>query len=393
MDKSPDAFRTISEVADWLDTPAHVLRFWESRFTQVKPIKRAGGRRYYRPADMALLGGIKKLLHDDGMTIRGVQKLLREHGVKYVASLSPVIEGVEPITAPPVTNSPIPPTPKRPEPVQLAVVETPPEPAQPAQETAQEPEPAPVRTPVPPAPMAEMVSQEDYEAELPEETVVPFSRSEPVSPDTTEAQPESDAPEVAAEAEVAEVEVAEAPVFTAHTEETTPTDPTMDEIAATTAPTEPEPHDPPEMPIAMDEAEADTYASEAMTESLFDMTDSSEADEADSMAEQATFDFDLSESFADHDPDPTLVETDEAELPADAPLAAPTEAEAPATPERLPLGAALDLPEDPEDTAPEITPAASVLGQLDHRKLMTMPTDEITALVARIETLRARLAS
>jgi DNA-binding transcriptional MerR regulator len=392
MDKSPDAFRTISEVADWLDTPAHVLRFWESRFTQVKPIKRAGGRRYYRPADMALLGGIKKLLHDDGMTIRGVQKLLREHGVKYVASLSPVIEGVEPITAPPVTNSPIPPTPKRPEPVQLAVVETPPEPAQPAQETAQEPEPAPARTPVPPAPMAEMVSQEDYEAELPEETVVPFSRSEPVSPDTTEAQPESDAPEVAAEAEVAEVEVAEAPVFTAHTEETTPTDPTMDEIAATTAPTEPEPHDPSEMPIAMDEAETGTYESEAMTESLFDMTDSSEADEADSMAEQATFDFDLSESFADHDPDPTLVETDEAELPADAPLAAPTEAEDPATPERLPLGAALDLPEDPEDTAPEIPPAASVLGQLDHRKLMTMPADEITALVARIETLRARLA-
>ncbi|MDO6455708.1 MerR family transcriptional regulator [Celeribacter halophilus] len=382
MDKSPDAFRTISEVADWLDTPAHVLRFWESRFTQVKPIKRAGGRRYYRPADMALLGGIKKLLHDDGMTIRGVQKLLREHGVKYVASLSPVIEGVEPITAPPVTNSPIPPTPKPSAPVQLAVVETPPEPAQPAQEL----EPAPVRTPVPPAPMAEMVSQEDYEAEQPEETVVPFSRSEPVSPDSVDAQPESDAPEVAAEAvvakpEVSEPDVAEAPVFTAHTEE-----------IATDAPTEPEQYDPSEMPIAMDEAETGTYESEAMTESLFDMTNSSEADEADSMAEQATFDFDLSESFADHDPDPTLVETDEAELPADAPLATPTEAEAPATPERLPLGAALDLPEDPEDTAPEITPAASVLGQLDHRKLMTMPTDEITALVARIETLRARLA-
>ena len=392
MDKSPDAFRTISEVADWLDTPAHVLRFWESRFTQVKPIKRAGGRRYYRPSDMALLGGIKKLLHDDGMTIRGVQKLLREHGVKYVASLSPVIEGVEPITAPPVTNSPIPPTPKPSEPVQLAVVETLPEPAQPAQETAQEPEPAPVRTPVPPAPMAEMVSQEDYEAEQPEETVVPFSRSEPVTPDTDEALPATDEPEVAAEAEVKEPEVAEAPVFTSDTEETAPTESTTDDIAATAAPTEPEPHDPAEMPIATDETEAGTYESEAMTESLFDMTDSSEADEADSMAEQATFDFDLSESFADHDPDPTLVETDEAELPADTPIATPTEAEAPATPERLPLGAALDLPDDPEDTAPEITPADSVLGQLDHRKLMTMPADEIAALVARIETLRARLA-
>lgn len=88
MDKSPDAFRTISEVAEHLDTPAHVLRFWESRFPQIKPVKRAGGRRYYRPADVALLSGIKKLLHDDGLTIRGVQKILREQGVKHVSDLS-----------------------------------------------------------------------------------------------------------------------------------------------------------------------------------------------------------------------------------------------------------------------------------------------------------------
>lgn len=89
MTKSPDAFRTIREVAEWLDTPAHVLRFWESRFAQVKPVKRAGGRRYYRPSDMELLGGIKQLLHEDGLTIRGVQKLLREQGVHHVASKSP----------------------------------------------------------------------------------------------------------------------------------------------------------------------------------------------------------------------------------------------------------------------------------------------------------------
>lgn len=88
MDKSPDAFRTISEVADWLGIQAHVLRFWESKFTQVKPVKRAGGRRYYRPADMLLLGGIKKLLHEDGMTIKGVQKVLREQGVATVSELS-----------------------------------------------------------------------------------------------------------------------------------------------------------------------------------------------------------------------------------------------------------------------------------------------------------------
>jgi resuscitation-promoting factor RpfA len=89
MAKAPDAFRTISEVADWLDTPAHVLRFWESKFVQIKPVKRAGGRRYYRPEDMALLGGIKALLHEQGLTIKGVQKILREKGVRHVAALGP----------------------------------------------------------------------------------------------------------------------------------------------------------------------------------------------------------------------------------------------------------------------------------------------------------------
>lgn len=88
MDKSPEAFRTISEVAETLETPAHVLRFWESRFPQIKPVKRAGGRRYYRPADVALLSGIRHLLHDEGMTIRGVQKILREQGVRHVAALA-----------------------------------------------------------------------------------------------------------------------------------------------------------------------------------------------------------------------------------------------------------------------------------------------------------------
>lgn len=95
MAKSPDAFRTISEVAEWLGVPAHVLRFWESKFSQVRPIKRAGGRRYYRPADMLLLGGIRKLLHEDGMTIKGVQKLLREKGVAEVAALSQPLDFIE----------------------------------------------------------------------------------------------------------------------------------------------------------------------------------------------------------------------------------------------------------------------------------------------------------
>lgn len=90
MDKAPDAFRTISEVADDLDVPQHVLRFWETRFTQIKPMKRSGGRRYYRPDDVNLLRGIRRLLYGEGYTIRGVQRILREHGIKSVQSLTDV---------------------------------------------------------------------------------------------------------------------------------------------------------------------------------------------------------------------------------------------------------------------------------------------------------------
>jgi DNA-binding transcriptional MerR regulator len=88
MIKSPNAFRTISEVAEWLDTPAYVLRFWEGRFSQIKPVKRAGGRRYYRPHDMLLLGGIKQLLHVDKRTIDDVKKILKDQGVEFVTNLS-----------------------------------------------------------------------------------------------------------------------------------------------------------------------------------------------------------------------------------------------------------------------------------------------------------------
>jgi len=87
LEKAPEAFRTISEVAVELDVPQHVLRFWESRFAQVKPMKRGGGRRFYRPNDVDLLKGIRSLLYGEGYTIRGVQRILREEGVAYVASI------------------------------------------------------------------------------------------------------------------------------------------------------------------------------------------------------------------------------------------------------------------------------------------------------------------
>ena len=101
MDKAPDAFRTISEVADDLDIPQHVLRFWETRFAQIKPMKRSGGRRYYRPDDVDLLRGIRRLLYGEGYTIRGVQRILKEHGIKSVQGL---IDGSSAVPSFPVAN-------------------------------------------------------------------------------------------------------------------------------------------------------------------------------------------------------------------------------------------------------------------------------------------------
>ncbi|MFQ6549594.1 MerR family transcriptional regulator [Aestuariibius sp. 2305UL40-4] len=110
MSKSPDAFRTIGEVSEWLGTPAHVLRFWESKFSQIKPVKRAGGRRYYRPDDMALLSGIRTLLHDEGMAIKEVQQLLKEQGIRHVADFGEdprsVQDTPQDVVAEPVADAP-----------------------------------------------------------------------------------------------------------------------------------------------------------------------------------------------------------------------------------------------------------------------------------------------
>lgn len=111
LSKAPDAFRTISEVSEQLDVPQHVLRFWEAKFTQVRPLKRAGGRRYYRPDDIDLLKGIRALLYSEGLTIKGVQKVLREQGAKHVAELGRVgtkgaRKAVEPAALPEVGQLP-----------------------------------------------------------------------------------------------------------------------------------------------------------------------------------------------------------------------------------------------------------------------------------------------
>lgn len=109
--KSPDAFRTISEVADDLDVPQHVLRFWETRFTQIKPLKRGGGRRYYRPDDVALLKGIRRLLYGEGYTIKGLQRILKEQGPRHVqaigrgAPIGPAQDAGQPAMAPAATGA------------------------------------------------------------------------------------------------------------------------------------------------------------------------------------------------------------------------------------------------------------------------------------------------
>ena len=100
MDKSPDAYRTISEVAVSMDLPQHVLRFWETRFPQIKPLKRGGGRRYYRPEDVELLRAIKRLLYGQGYTIKGVQKMLRDQGIQAVVRSEPAAVAARPVEPP-----------------------------------------------------------------------------------------------------------------------------------------------------------------------------------------------------------------------------------------------------------------------------------------------------
>lgn len=201
MAKSADAFRTISEVAEWLGVQTHVLRFWESKFSQVRPVKRAGGRRYYRPADMLLLGGIRKLLHEDGLTIKGVQKVLREEGVPYVADLSQPLdalttaeidEDLAPGSAPEKVESaqaelplqsfmPAPANPSAPPPIIAEAVE----PAVPTSTNVQVDQVADTAS-------EPMPSQEVPIAREPVETVPPASDpSTPVVPDEPEPEPES----------------------------------------------------------------------------------------------------------------------------------------------------------------------------------------------------------
>lgn len=213
MSKSSQAFRTIREVSDWLDVKAHVLRFWESKFPQIKPVKRAGGRRYYRPGDMELVGGIKVLLHEQGMTIKGVQNLIRDEGTSHVAALSPPVDALEfddaprdeidvwdrelaaeADTAAPEVTKDVPSASAPEEPAPLAPVDTPeltdiPAPAPVPDEidvaalTAAEPEPIETKA-------AEPAALDEPELALPETEDAALPELEPVAPTTESPEPE-----------------------------------------------------------------------------------------------------------------------------------------------------------------------------------------------------------
>jgi DNA-binding transcriptional MerR regulator len=168
MDKSPEAFRTISEVADDLDLPQHVLRFWETRFAQIKPLKRGGGRRYYRPDDIDLLRGIRRLLYGEGYTIKGVQRILRDQGLRHVAALgrATVIEAEEMRGEPSDARLPEPPPMGGPElyapPAERALAAGPREPSLPAEASPKDFAPPSVRESAPPPqPEPELVASDE----------------------------------------------------------------------------------------------------------------------------------------------------------------------------------------------------------------------------------------
>ncbi|SLN65157.1 MerR family regulatory protein [Aquimixticola soesokkakensis] len=424
MGKSPDAFRTISEVADWLQTPAHVLRFWESRFTQIKPVKRAGGRRYYRPADMALLGGIKKLLHEDGLTIRGVQKLLREEGVRHVSALSPAIDGQSfDLDADAIPEAPM-------------AVDVPLEDAPDSEgkdtggatnvvplaprASASVPETQPLQ-PAPEAP-DDLAPMFDFGAEFgPSEPDMPLIDEEPLSEDAadtgqpqdseTDAQDNIFAPSPAADAPTPPMSQDESPqdespqdVTPRHDSpqavqgEADPSPPAPTD-AAQSAPDHPDAWAPSEQPVDADEdaqlqetAEEDSAPLAADQRPHAEGVDESFNESFDDSFSDAPFD----EDFARPADSPAQMTDPQGTEPKGAPSApippAPV-APAPVAPTLAPLDRARDVPADPADDDGHIRPGAGLVGGLDARKLRAADPVALSSLYVRLQALHERLAS
>ena len=193
MSKSPEAFRTISEVAEWLEIQAHVLRFWESRFNQVKPVKRAGGRRYYRPSDMLLLGGIQHLMHDKGMSIKDTQAMIREQGVQAIQAMSRPLEGEEAVAPKPEAQDSVWDNRPRTNPETVAAAQSDPEPESEPNPTPAEPTDEPETERTPATPVAGFEASPTSEPALaPASEPAPVSPLEPASPPVSERSVDSE---------------------------------------------------------------------------------------------------------------------------------------------------------------------------------------------------------
>jgi DNA-binding transcriptional MerR regulator len=372
MSKSADAFRTISEVADWLGVQTHVLRFWESKFTQIKPVKRAGGRRYYRPADMLLLGGIRKLLHEDGLTIKGVQKILREEGMAHVADMSGPLDDetaaqidgdliaesgfieaeLAPATASEETVTPFPP------------VQTPPpegpQPTAPISYNLPDLEPDPEPEPEP-EPEPDIVVAPDPEPTPVEDAPEPnlFASDEATAP------PDAPAPEPM----FSEPPIGDAALDSSEQEQDSPAaDPAFSPLPSFLAEPAPEAQQEPEPdhPVSLD--------AEPMTDAV---DDKAAPQAADIPTEPAPVPVDdLPPAIADtHSPD-TPAQT--ADLPDGLP--------APRTPRIV------DVPADPDPATLEVSP--SVLSKLAHVKRLTPEQrSAMRPLLAQLTALRDHMAS
>ncbi|MEE4188638.1 MAG: MerR family transcriptional regulator [Roseobacter sp.] len=339
MAKSPDAFRTISEVADWLGVQAHVLRFWESKFAQVKPIKRAGGRRYYRPSDMLLLGGLKRVLHEDGLTIKGAQKMLREKGVGYVADLSQPLDDltiavIEGTGAPADAEDAV-----------LDTDEVAAELLSPVEEveTAAEPGPAPTPEAAP-----------EPEPEPPETTALP----EPPEPDDAAVETGKSVPEAASAQDAGTPDEATDPPAVDETDTSDlQSDLPLEVMEAAASTTEPEPQDAEPAPMVSFRARPRDVRSPT-------------APEADAELHETSEPVQPSEKI-------------DAEAPTDD---LPSPAETEPKPQRI------DVTLVHDHTTIEVAPSAlSALSQI--RKLKPEHASDIRPLLARLTRLRASMAS
>ncbi|KIC48607.1 MerR family transcriptional regulator [Tateyamaria sp. ANG-S1] len=423
MTKSADAFRTISEVAEWLGVQTHVLRFWESKFTQVKPVKRAGGRRYYRPADMLLLGGIRKLLHEDGLTIKGVQKILREEGMAHVADMSPpldaetdaqldadltarMVEDVEqpPVEAEIVSFSTVP----KSEP-DNTLDET--ESAQteaPAQPVAEQDDrtahlPAFLRTPAQPQPTAE---PDDHQ----ELSYPPFVEDAPADDPATALDGTDDTPPVLAEEEPAaliEEPEATAPVETppepvdTHIEEQADAPTLFDQMPAEPDPV-PQDNDVPREPTLNFAAEEESPGEEESVETPEPAAELVQEAAVEPADEPAAFEG-LEEAQVETAPVAAPQEEVDAPAPADTGLpsfladyAAPAEETIEPEPEpeepARPVARVVDVPDDPDPATIPVAPSAlSKAAGLTH--LSDAQRDMIRPLLVQLTALRDQMAN